>query len=89
MALGAETGQVISLVVRQGMLMALAGVAFGTGVAWFMTDFMAGLLYGVTPQDPMTFVSVPALFVAVALLACWLPAARASRVRPASALRYE
>ena len=89
LALGAETGQVIGLVVRQGMLMALAGVAVGTGAAWFMTDLMQGLLYGVTAQDATTFVSVPALFTAVALLACWLPAARAARVRPASALRYE
>ena len=89
MALGAETGQVIGLVVREGMLMAIAGVVIGTGFAWFMTDLMAGLLYGVTPQDPATFALVPALFVAVALLACWLPAARAARVRPASALRYE
>ena len=89
MALGAETGQVIGMVVRQGMKMAMAGVAIGTGVAWFMTDLMSGLLYGVTPQDLATFVSVPGLFVVVALLACWLPAARASRVRPATALRYE
>jgi ABC-type lipoprotein release transport system permease subunit len=54
-----------------------------------MTDLMAGLLYGVTPQDPATFASVPALFVSVALLACWLPASRASRVQPSTALRYD
>jgi putative ABC transport system permease protein len=75
--------------VRQGMFMALAGVAVGTGVAWFMTDSMAGLLYGVAPQDLQTFISVPAMFAVVALLACWVPAARASRVRPSNALRYE
>ena len=89
MALGAESGAVIRLVVRQGMLMALAGVAVGTGVAWFMTDSMAGMLYGVEPQDLQTFVAVPALFALVALLACWVPAARASKVRPSNALRYE
>jgi ABC-type antimicrobial peptide transport system permease subunit len=89
MALGAEAGQVVGLVVRQGMFTALAGVAVGTGVAWFMTDLMSGLLYGVAPQDPAIFASVPVLFTAVALLACWVPAMRASRVRPASALRYE
>ncbi len=89
LALGAEAGQVIGLVVRQGVLMAIAGVVVGTGAAWFMTDLMQGLLYGVTAQDATTFVSVPALFTAVALLACWIPAARAARVRPASALRYE
>jgi ABC-type lipoprotein release transport system permease subunit len=54
-----------------------------------LTSLMTGLLYGVEPQDPRTFVSVPVLFTAVALLACWLPAVRASRVRPASALRYD
>ncbi len=74
---------------RQGMLMAVAGVAVGTGVAWFIPDLMHLLLYGVTPQDAATFVSVPALFTAVALLSCWIPAARAARVRPVRALRYE
>ena len=89
MALGAETGQVIALVVRQGMVMALAGVTVGTGIAWFITDLMTGMLYGVAPQDLQTFISVPALFTVVALLACWIPAGRAARVRPSNALRYE
>lgn len=89
MAMGAEARQVVGLVVRQGMTMALVGVAVGTAVAWFMTDLMAGMLYQVTPQDPATFVAVPVLFTLVALAACLLPAARASRVRPASVLRYE
>ena len=89
MALGAESGQVIALLVRQGMIMALAGVAAGTGVAWFVTDLMSGMLYGVEPQDLQTFISVPALFAAVALLACWIPAGRAARVGPSNALRYE
>ncbi len=89
MALGAEAGRVTGMVIRQGMAMALAGVLFGTGVAWFMTDLMAGLLYSVSPQDASTFLSVPAIFALVALLACWLPAARAARVRPSTALRYE
>ena len=89
LALGAESGQVVSLVVRQGMIMALGGVALGTAVSWFLTGLMRNLLYGISAQDPMTFVSVPVLFAAVALLACWIPAARAAHVRPASALRYE
>jgi putative ABC transport system permease protein len=89
MALGAETGRVVSMVVRQGLGMAVAGVAVGTAFAWFMTDLMSGMLYGVAPQDPLTFVSVPLLFVAVALAACWLPAMRATRVRPVTALKYE
>ena len=77
------------MVVRQGMIMALAGVAVGTGVAWFVTDLMAGMLYGVEAQDLATFISVPTLFALVALLACWIPAGRAARVRPSNALRYE
>ena len=71
------------------MIMALAGVAVGTGIAWFATDLMTGMLYGVDAQDPQTFIAVPALFAVVALLACWIPAGRAARVRPSNALRYE
>ncbi|NNF14254.1 MAG: ABC transporter permease [Gemmatimonadetes bacterium] len=89
MAMGAEARQVIGLVVRQGMTMALIGVGVGTGVAWFMTDMLSGMLYQVAPQDPLTFVAVPAIFALVALAACFVPAARASRVRPATVLRYE
>ena len=89
LALGAERGQVTGMVVRQGMAMASAGVLVGTGIAWFTTRFMSSMLYEVTPQDPWTFVSVPLVFVGVAALASWLPAVRASRVRPAGALRYE
>ncbi|NIQ53867.1 MAG: hypothetical protein GWN71_10725 [Gammaproteobacteria bacterium] len=75
--------------VRQGMTMALVGVAAGTAVAWFLADLLSGMLYRVTPQDPVTFAAVPAVFAVVALLACFVPAARASRVRPANVLRYE
>lgn len=89
MALGADAGTVVSMVVRQGMGMALAGVGLGVGAAWGLTRFMQGMLFGVTPQDPLTFLSVPALFTLVALAACWVPAVRASRVRPAVALRGE
>jgi predicted permease len=89
MALGAERGSVVGLVVRQGMVMAVLGVAIGTGLALGLTRFMEGMLYGVDSQDPATFLAVPALFGAVALLACWIPAARAARVAPSTALRYE
>ena len=88
MALGAEAGRMIGMVVREGMLMAMAGVAVGTGAAWLMSDLMSVLLHGVAPHDRATFVAVPALFVVVALLACWLPATRAARIRPATALRH-
>jgi putative ABC transport system permease protein len=89
MALGAEGRQVVGMVVRQGMTMALLGIAVGTGFALGLTRFMQGILYGVTPQDPVTFVAVPLLFAAVAVLACWIPAARAAGVHPSEALRYE
>jgi len=89
MALGAEAGSVVGLMVRQGVAMALLGVVAGTLVALFLSRLMTGLLFGVGPQDPLTFTAVPVLFVVVALAACWIPAARAARVDPANALRYE
>lgn len=89
MALGADGGRVVGMVVRQGMGMALVGVAIGVGAALGLTRFMQGMLYGVTPQDAATFASVPLLFGGVALVACWIPAMRAARVRPAVALRGE
>jgi predicted permease len=89
MALGAERGSVVGLVVRQGMAMALLGVVIGTGFALGLTRFMEGMLYGVDSQDPLTFLAVPALFGAVALIACSIPATRAARVAPSTALRRE
>ena len=89
MALGADRGEVVSMVVREGMSMALVGVVGGTVAAFLLTRFMAGVLYGVAPQDPTTFVRAPLLLIAVAALAAWLPAARASRVPPTRALRGE
>jgi len=89
LALGARAGQVVGLVVRQGFVAALAGVAVGTLLAWYLSDLVSGLLYGVEPQDPLTFATVPALLLLVALIACWIPAGRATRVRPATALRHE
>jgi putative ABC transport system permease protein len=87
MPLGADRGRVLRMVVRQGMGMALAGAFAGVAGAFGMTRFMQGMLYGVTPLDPLTFASVPLLFAGVALLACWLPAARAARGQPAEAFR--
>jgi len=89
LALGAEQGNVVGMVVRQGMLMALLGVAVGTGVALALSGLMQGLLYQVAPRDLATFVGGPLVFVAVALAACSVPAYRAARVDPARALRYE
>ncbi|HEU4585574.1 MAG TPA: ABC transporter permease [Gemmatimonadaceae bacterium] len=82
MALGARPRDVLSLVVRQGMTLALLGIALGIIGALAVTRLLASMLYGVAPTDPATFTGVAALLAAVALLACWLPARRAARVDP-------
>lgn len=89
MALGAEARAVVGMVVRQGMGSALLGVGIGTAAALLLTGLMEGMLYGVEARDATTFTTAPALFAAVALAACWIPAARAARVDPAEALRAE
>jgi ABC-type antimicrobial peptide transport system permease subunit len=89
MALGAQTGNVRRLIVRQGMSLALIGSAIGLGIAFATTRLLKSVLYGVEATDPMTFVGVTLLLAAVALLACWIPALRASRVDPMVALRAE
>jgi predicted permease len=88
-ALGATLRDVVALVLRQGLALVVLGGALGLGVAFLVTRYLATLLYGVTPADPATFVTVMAVLVAVALLACWLPAERAARVDPMEALRSE
>jgi predicted permease len=89
LALGAQGGDVVQMVLRQGAKMALSGVAFGIGAALGLTPLMRSLLFGVTAQDPQTFAGVAALLILVALLACYIPARRATRVDPLVALRYE
>ena len=89
LALGAEAGQVKKMVVWQGMRLALAGVAIGAGAALGLMQLLASLLFGVKPRDPMVFAIVPIVLSAVALLAVWLPASRASKVDPLESLRYE
>jgi len=89
MALGASRREVLRLVVRNGMQMTFAGLGLGVVAALGLTRFLGGLLFGVKPTDALTFVSVAILLSGVALLACYIPARRATRVDPIVALRYE
>ena len=88
-ALGASRQEILRLVVREGITLAVAGTAVGLAAAFGLTRFMASLLYGVRPADPATFGAVSLLLVGIALLACYVPAWRATRVDPLVALRYE
>jgi putative ABC transport system permease protein len=89
LAMGARRGDIFKLVVGRGLLLALTGVAIGLGGALALTRVMSGLLFGVSATDPMTFIMISLLLTGVALVACFVPARRATRVDPMIALRYE
>jgi len=88
-AMGAEAKDVLRMVVGQGAAMGLAGVVIGLAGAVGLTRFIKGLLFGVDSLDPATFASMAALLLAVTVLACYVPARRATKVDPMVALRYE
>lgn len=89
LALGAQSGDVVGMVLREGARLALVGVCIGVGAALGLGRLMSSLLFGVTAHDPLTFGSVALLLVLIALVACYVPARRAMRVDPLVALRYE
>ena len=89
LALGAKPRDVLKLVVRQAMVLALGGVGIGLLASWALTRLMKGLLFSVSVTDPMTFVAIAVLMTLIALIACLIPALRATKVDPLVALRYE
>ena len=88
-ALGAQSGDIFKLIMGQGFVLAIIGVALGATVGLALTRVMSNLLFTVSATEPRIFIGVALLLVVVALLACYLPARRATRVKPATALRNE
>jgi FtsX-like permease family len=88
-AMGAQRSSILAMTIREGMKVTFVGAAIGLVGASLLTRLMAGLLYGVTARDPLTFVGVATAMSLVSLAACYIPARRATRVDPLVALRYE
>jgi putative ABC transport system permease protein len=89
MALGAQTGNVMGMVLRHGMALAVAGVTIGLAASFALTRVISGLLFGVEATDPATLVAIALLLLTVALVSCFIPARRATKVDPLVALRHE
>ena len=88
-ALGAKRSHILKLVIGHGVGMAFVGILLGVIASFGLTRFLAGLLYGITAVDPITFISISILLLIVSVLACYIPARRATKVDPLVALRYE
>jgi ABC-type antimicrobial peptide transport system permease subunit len=92
MALGATRGTVLQMILKQGMVLTVVGIIVGLGAAYFLATYLESLtsmLFGVKPRDPMTFAVIAILLALIALIACFIPARRATKVDPLVALRYE
>jgi putative ABC transport system permease protein len=89
MALGAQVSDVLMLVIKRGMKLTAIGIALGLSAAYALTQTISSLLYGVSSTDPLTYWVIAILLSSVSLLACYLPARRATKVDPMVALRYE
>jgi putative ABC transport system permease protein len=89
MALGAQRGEIAAMILREGARIGLMGLGLGVGIALFVTKLLKAALFGVTPTDASTYVAVVALMLVVGLIACYLPARRAARIDPLSAIRAE
>jgi ABC-type antimicrobial peptide transport system permease subunit len=89
MALGAKPGVVERLILRQGLVLTLIAVILGWPAAWMLSRLASSFLYGIQPHDVITFSIVPPFLIAVALVACWIPARRAASIDPMRALRTE
>jgi predicted permease len=88
-ALGAQTGQILTMILREGVLLAIAGIVLGIAATLPLTRLVATMLYGVSPTDPLTLIGATVILLAIALLAAFLPARRASLIEPTVALRHE
>jgi putative ABC transport system permease protein len=89
MALGAQTSDVIRLIVGHGLMLSLTGIAIGLVASFWLTRLMKGMLFGISATDPVTFIGISLLLALIGLLASWIPARRATKVDPLVALRYE